>query len=163
MVCLPFPICGLLVWLIAFMPVTPVYPDSTDSQSHARIQQKVDDLFAKRRQLVKETLVLPAEVASQFWPVYDQYEVELSDVRAKRRELLADLGRNFDGMSEAEAKTYVLNKLALEERRNLLTRKYFDRLATFMSYKSLATYIQLETKIRVFIEAGIEESIPLIR
>jgi hypothetical protein len=32
-----------------------------------------------------------------------------------------------------------------------------------MSYKSLAVYIQVESKIRVFIEAGIEDSIPLIR
>ena len=66
-------------------------------------------------------------------------------------------------MSEAEAREYVLDKLEYVEGRMKLSREYFQKLAEFMSYRSLAIYIQVESKIRVYIEAGIEESIPLIR
>jgi hypothetical protein len=57
----------------------------------------------------------------------------------------------------------VKDKLEYEEQRLSIGRAYFKKLAEFMSYRSLATYLQVETKIKTYIEAGIEESIPLIR
>ena len=66
-------------------------------------------------------------------------------------------------MSDEEAKEYVNDRLELDQKRAEITRQYFNQLATFMSYRNLALYILLETKIRVFVEAGIEESIPLIQ
>jgi hypothetical protein len=116
-----------------------------------------------RRAIIRDTLQLEPEIARKFWPLYDAFQTQLSELRAKRRELLTDLGQGVDGMTEAEAREYVLDKLEYEERRLNLSRAYFRKLATFMSYKSLAVYIQVESKIRVFIEAGIEDSIPLIR
>ncbi len=128
-----------------------------------QLQQKEVELIRIRREIVRDTLQLEPEVARRFWPIYDAFQEKLSELRAKRRELLTDLGQGVDGMSEAEARDFVLDKLEYEEGRMKLSREYFRKLAEFMSYKLLATYIQVETKIRVYIEAGIEESIPLIR
>lgn len=127
------------------------------------VQNKEAQLVETRRAIIRDTLQLEPEIARKFWPLYDAFQTQLSELRAKRRELLTDLGQGVDGMTEAEAREYVLDKLEYEERRLNLSRAYFRKLAAFMSYKSLAVYIQVESKIRVFIEAGIEDSIPLIR
>lgn len=116
-----------------------------------------------RKAIVRDTLQLEPAIAEKFWPLYEAYQRQLSELRAKRRELLTDLGEGVDGMSEEEAREYVKDKMEYEENRLNLGRAYFRKLSEFMSYKSLAVYLQVETKIRTYIEAGIEESIPLIR
>ena len=155
-VCLVFAVLGLLF-------AQPVKAGDKDSRADTRLRQKEDELLVKRKELVREVLRLEPDMAKRFWPLYDGFQLELSELRAKRREVLTDLSHGVDGMSEAEAKEYVLDKLEYEERRNRLTREYIGKLAKFLSYKTLAVYIQVENKIRVYLEAGIEESIPLIR
>ena len=129
----------------------------------SQLQSKEVELLEMRKAIVRDTLQLEPDIAKRFWPLYDDYQKQLVELRLKRRELLTDLGEGVDGMSEAEAKEYVKDKLEYEEQRLNIGRAYFKKLAEFMSYRSLATYLQVETKIKTYIEAGIEESIPLIR
>jgi hypothetical protein len=129
----------------------------------SQLQSKEVELLEMRKAIVRDTLQLEPDIAKRFWPLYDDYQKQLVELRLKRRELLTDLGEGVDGMSEAEAKEYVKDKLEYEEQRLSIGRAYFKKLAEFMSYRSLATYLQVETKIKTYIEAGIEESIPLIR
>ena len=124
---------------------------------------KETELLKIRKDIVRDTLKLDDKMARQFWPLYEEYQQQLSELRAKRLELLTDLGQGVDGMSEEEAREYVKDKLEYEEIRLNLARAYFRKLSRFMNYRTLALYVQVETKIRVYIEAGIEESIPLIR
>lgn|GEM_PF-1304933 len=124
---------------------------------------KETELLKIRKDIVRDTLKLEDDIARQFWPLYEEYQEQLSELRAKRLELLTDLGQGVDGMSEEEAREYVKDKLEYEEIRLNLGRAYFRKLSRFMNYRTLALYVQVETKIRVYIEAGIEESIPLIR
>jgi hypothetical protein len=156
-------VAALLIGLFIVGPAFSATATATAEPSESVLQDKEQELLTKRREIIEKTLELPPEIARRFWPIYDQFQADLSVVRAKRREILTDLGHGVDGMSEEEAKEYVLDKLEHETNRSRITREYFNKLARFMSYKTLATYIQVETKIRVYIEAGIEESIPLIR
>lgn len=161
---LPSAALNVAALLISLLIVGPAFSaTATAEASESVLQDKEQELLTKRREIIEKTLDLPPEIARRFWPIYDQFQADLSVVRAKRREILTDLGHGVDGMSEEEAKEYVLDKLEHETNRSRITREYFNKLARFMSYKTLATYIQVETKIRVYIEAGIEESIPLIR
>ena len=159
-----------LSWLAVVMVLSTTtawgQPDENRAPSEGKpsdLQIKEAQLIQMRHDIIRDTLQLEPKIARRFWPLYDTFQTQLSELRAKRRELLTDLGQGVDGMSEAEAREYVLDKLEYEEKRLNLSRAYFRKLAAFMSYKSLAVYIQVESKIRVFIEAGIEDSIPLIR
>ncbi len=135
----------------------------TSDSGHEDAGADFKDFSKKRRTLIREHLHLSPETSKRFWPLYDQFQTQLESFRLKRREVLFDLGKGLDGMSDEEAKEYVNDRLELDQKRAEITRQYFNQLATFMSYRNLALYIQLETKIRVFVEAGIEESIPLIQ
>lgn len=136
---------------------------TSPQEAPSDLPNKEAQLVQMRRDIIRDTLQLEPEIARRFWPLYDAFQKQLEGLRAKRRELLTDLGQGVDGMSEAEAREYVMDKLEYEEARMSLSRALFRKLSEFMSYKSLAVYIQVENKIRVFTEAGIEDSIPLIR
>ncbi len=156
--------------MLGLLPFTPQpawgdssRPENPPPQDTSQPKQKESELLQLRRGIVRDTLQLEPAIARRFWPLYDAFQAELSELRAKRRELLTDLSQGVDGMSEAEAREYVFDKIEYEEQRMQHTRAYFRKLAEFMSYRSLAIYLQVETKIRIYTEAGIEESIPLIR
>lgn len=158
---------GFLLMLLMAVVFPPSHAEESQTaplpEESSPLKIKEKELLAVRRDIVRDTLKLEDEIARQFWPLYDEYQEQLSELRAKRRELLTDLGQGVDGMSEEEAKEYVKDKLEYEEIRLNLGRAYFRKLSRFMNYRTLALYVQVETKIRVYIEAGIEESIPLIR
>ena len=152
-----------LLFLLGFTSFGEGFAAETLNPEHEDIGVDFKDFSEKRRALIREHLHLTPEMSKRFWPLYDQYQSHLDHFRLKRREVLFDLGKGLDGMSDEEAKEYVMDRLELDEKRAEITRHYFKELATFMSYRNPALYIQLETKIRVFVEAGIEESIPLIQ
>ncbi len=150
-------------FLFGFATLGEGFAAETLNPEHEESGVDFKDFSQKRRDLIAQHLHLNPEISKRFWPLYAQYQVNLDHFRLKRREVLFDLGKGLDGMSDEEAKEYVMDRLELDEKRAEITRQYFQQLATFMSYRNLALYIQLETKIRVFVEAGIEESIPLIQ
>lgn len=156
----------LMLALLAFSPQPSLSEEGNQTRlptTPSEMKAKEQELMQMRKAIVRDTLQLEPAIAEKFWPLYEAYQKNLSELRAKRLELLTDLGEGVDGMSEEEAREYVKDKMEYEETRLNLGRAYFRKLSEFMNYRSLAVYLQVETKIRTYIEAGIEESIPLIR
>jgi len=120
-------------------------------------------MMAYRRKLVSDKLQLKPETAVRFWPIYEKYQKELELVRDKRHAILIKLGENFDNMSDADAAEFVRAKLDLEESRARINRRAILELGKVLTPRELARFVQIEAKIRAFIEAGIEEEIPLIQ
>lgn len=120
-------------------------------------------MMAYRRKLVSDKLQLKSEAAARFWPIYEKYQKELELVRDKRHAILIKLGENFDNMSDADAAEFVRAKVDLEESRARINRRAILELGKVLTPRELARFVQIEAKIRAFIEAGIEEEIPLIQ
>ena len=120
-------------------------------------------MMAYRRKLVSDKLQLKPESATKFWTIYDKYQKELELVRDKRHAILIKLGENFDNMSDDDAAEYVRAKLDLEESRARINRRAILDMGKVLKPRELARYVQIEAKIKAFIEAGIEEEIPLIQ
>ena len=156
-------VVGTLLLSSGTLAAQETIPSNENSEISPQLKIKEAELVKLRRDIVRDTLKLEPEVAKRFWPLYEEYLGRLSELRSKRREVLSDLGQGVDGMSEEEAREYVNDKLEFEQRRLSDDHAYYRKLATFMDYRTLALYLQVEDKIRVYIEAGIEESIPLIR
>lgn len=120
-------------------------------------------MLAQRRQLILKSLELDPQIAPKFWAIYDRYQAELTAIRNQRMKILSELGENYDNMSDVDAREYVMNELNLEEDRTRLAKRYVLEMAKVLSPRQLARYIQIEHKIKSFIDAGIEEEIPLIK
>ncbi|GAB6048029.1 hypothetical protein JCM19379_18570 [Methyloparacoccus murrellii] len=115
-----------------------------------------------RKQLMRQSLRLKPEVAGQFWPRYERYLAALNSIRDRHHEILGDLGENYDNMSDEDARDYVARKLAMEEDRLRLLQRMVAELEKLLPPLELARFVQIEEKIKAFIDAGIEEEIPLI-
>ena len=156
--------CALLLLTVAGVQLATaaVQPGSDTASTMTGMELADQRMEESKKKLIGQSLKIKPDVAAKFWPVYDKYEVEHASLRRDRRRILAELGENFDAMTDAEARKYILDKMAFETRRHQITRRYILELETIMPARELARYLQIESKISAFIDAGIEEEVPLI-
>lgn len=150
-------------WLILLAPALISLAPAASAAGADGSPVTEDRLLDQRRQLIHQSLKLDPQVAPKFWTIYDKYQNELTAIRNQRMKILGELGENYDNMSDADARKYVMNELDLEEDRARLAKRYVLEMSKVLSPRQLARYIQIEHKIKSFIDAGIEEEIPLIK
>ena len=116
-----------------------------------------------RRNLVEQSLKVSPDKADKFWPLYDQYQKELDQFRRARLELLSSMGENYDNMSESDATLIMEQRLKIERGRFELLERTIKEMSLILSKRELARFLQIELKIKAFIDAGIEEEIPILQ
>jgi hypothetical protein len=116
-----------------------------------------------RRNLVEQSLKVTPDKADKFWPLYDKYQKELDQFRLARLELLSSMGENYDNMSESDATLIMEQRLKIERGRFELLERTIKEMSLFLSKRELARFLQIELKIKAFIDAGIEEEIPILQ
>jgi len=121
------------------------------------------DATIARRNLVEQSLRVDPAKAAKFWPLYDRYQKELDNYRHARLEMLSSMGENYDNMSESDANLIVEQRLSIERGRMELLDRTIKEMSSILSKRELARFLQIELKIKAFIDAGIEEEIPILQ
>jgi hypothetical protein len=116
-----------------------------------------------RRNLVEQSLKVDPSKAGKFWPLYDKYQRELDHFRNARLALLNSMGENYDNMSESDASMLMEQRLKIERERMELLERTIREMSHILSKRELARFLQIELKIKAFIDAGIEEEIPILQ
>lgn len=116
-----------------------------------------------RRNLVEQSLKLDPSKAGKFWILYDKYQRELDHFRNARLALLSSMGENYDNMSESDASMLMEQRLKIERERLELLERTIKEMSHILSKRELARFLQIELKIKAFIDAGIEEEIPILQ
>ncbi len=129
---------------------------SAEMQAHRDADQD-------RKRLVADHLPLTPSEAQHFWPLYDRYQTDVSDLVGKRMEIIGKLGEHYDSMTDALARQLTVDNLELQEARLRLIKSYLPKFEKVLPGKKLARYYQIEAKIRAAVDAEIAERIPLIQ
>lgn len=116
-----------------------------------------------RRHLVEQSVKVDPAKASKFWLLYDKYQKELDIFRNARLEILSSFGENYDNMSESDADKIIDERIKIERQRMELLERTTKEMAQVLSKRELVRFLQVELKIKAFIDAGIEEEIPILQ
>ena len=147
-----------LLFIIVFVLVT-----SVGYAQEAYIELLRSDVKTKKVAIITEVMQFTNEEANAFWPVYREYEVELSKMGDARIALIRDYARNYDTMTDEKAKELIQRALKLEERRTKLKKRYFKKFDKALSSKTVAKFFQLENQINLLIDLQIASELPLIK
>lgn len=142
--------------------------EQTTTDSSGDIQKilemlRSDDNSTKIRTL-NQVLKFAPEEADKFWPVYKEYEKELSTLNDQKLSLLKDFFKNHQSgaLNNASASELAEKWLKLAEGRTALWRKYHSRIAQAVSPIRAAQFLQIEHQISLFIDINIAAEVPLI-
>ena len=152
------------LWLWLILCGVSVESHAAPSSEDLKILNDSDNrMMAARKKIISESLDLTPDEAKGFWPVYELYLQELTKLDDRRRNILSDYGENYDNVSDEDAERFLISRMKLRQDRYRIMMEFVPKFERVLPMKKLARYYHIELKIRSFIDAGIEEELPLIR
>jgi len=167
-----------LLVLFAFCPVvgaqaeaqSPTTPkqaaSSPDTSTEAKnIQEYVEllrtDIRQQKAQIMGAVMQLDVDQAAKFWPIYNEYNAELTKLNNLRVSNIQEYARNYDHMTDAKADELIQKALDYRKQRAELLAKYYGRVKASLGAIEAARFVQVEDQLLMLIDLRIASALPL--
>jgi hypothetical protein len=131
--------------------------DVTDMQA---LRQAVKN---DKRAFVESVMKLDAAEAKRFWPIYNSYQRSLDQTSRRRVVELQELMFRDKALTNASAKHYVNELLAIDDAEIKDRKAMRNRVMRALPPTKAARYMQLEEKIRAVADYDEASVVPLAR
>ena len=170
----------ILVWaLLVFVPAASsqdnTQPKKTGAQSSTspnadahkkNIQEYIEllrsDVRQQKAEMMGAVMLLSAADAAKFWPIYSEYDAELTKVNDLRAANIQEYARTYSEMTDGKADELVQNALAYEKQRSELLAKYYDRVKQALGATTAARFVQVEHQLLLIIDLQVASSLPIV-
>jgi hypothetical protein len=136
-------------------------PDSGNLRSFLELARK--DVRSEKAMLLAANMDFTRDEAVDFWPVYNEYELELSKWYDRRLELIKSFVDGAETLTDSEAQKLADAAFKLEDARTDLKRKYFKRFSKVVGAKKTARFFQIENQLNAAIDLRVAAVLPLIK
>ena len=141
--------------------VTPA--ETKDVNLRAYVELLRADVRAQKVAFITELMEFTDAEDKAFWPIYREYDVELSKINDERVTGIEEYARNYEKVTDALADKLATKALELESRRTALKEKYYARLKSALSPKTAARFLQVENQLLMIIDLQIAASLPIVK
>jgi hypothetical protein len=136
-----------------------------DSQSVSEhdIQLLRQDIRSQKKQLIASNLTLTDAEATKFWPVYDQYNAEMTNIGDQKYALIKEYAQKFGSLTDEQAESLLNRSLALDEAIAQLRIKYVPIINKVLPAAKTATFFQIDRRLTSLIDLQLASGIPLVQ
>ena len=166
----------LLACLLAPYPVraqaSSQKPEGQSAAAPAPDDQKknIDTYISLMRKSIKQdkaeimgsVMVLNAQDAAKFWPIYSSYDEELTKLNDLRVANIKEYARNYDQMTDEKADELVKKSMAYLNQRAELLAKTYERVKEALGATNAARFVQVEHQLLLLIDLQIASSLPVV-
>lgn len=121
------------------------------------------DIRTEKRAIVTRAMHLDETQGAQFWPVYSEYETELTKLNNERVTLIKDYAAVYNSITDKDASTLIGRSFKLEEQRTSLLKKYVSKMGKAVDMKTAARWAQVEYALDSAIDLQIASELPLLQ
>jgi len=136
--------------------------DPRDQNLRAYTELLRSDVRSQKVAIITEMMDFTEAEDEAFWPIYREYDTELSALNDQRIKLIADYAKNYDTMTNEAADRIAHGALDFEAKRSALKLKYFDKVKAALSAKQAARFLQIENQILMIIDLQISAALPIV-
>jgi hypothetical protein len=119
------------------------------------------DLRAMKMQVIGENMSLSDAEGQKFWPIYNHYVKDLSEVNNQKYALLKQYAEMWATMSDADALIYVRHWLEADGEAQALRLKYVPVVSQVLPGRKAATFFQLDRRLNMIIDLQLFSQVPL--
>lgn len=101
----------------------------------------------ERRATVAANLPLNDSEAEAFWDLYLEYRAADTEMDDQRADLMRRFAESYEDLADDGGNRLVTDALTLEEQRQSLKKRFFEKFARVLSGQRLFRYYQIETKL----------------
>ena len=143
-----------------------VSPDSVDSHEmniRAYIELLRTDIRASRSQVMGAVMQLDTDQAAKFWPIFKEFETDYSVLGDQMATLVKKYVDNYSEMTDDVADQLAKQSLSIEQQRNELKKKYYDRMQGALGAITAARFLQVENQLERLMDLEIASKLPVVR
>jgi hypothetical protein len=140
----------------------PADPAKVRADLDKAVEALRKDVRAGKADILGKTMALDSTQAAAFWPIYKQYDTELTALSDERVAIIQDLAEHWNSLDDTKAKGLLDRQIVFEEKRLALTKKYKDEMLKALPAKTVARFIQVENRLNKLIDLTIASEIPLV-
>jgi len=129
----------------------------------AYIELLRSDVKSQASAIVGEVMQLDDKEAKIFWPIYREYELELSKQGDRKVELIRKFTQQYGSMTNDFADQMAQAVFNLELERHNLKKKYYERIKQALSAITAARFLQINNQILMLIDLQIASALPVVR
>ena len=141
----------------------PTADDTRDVNLRAYVELLRSDVRAQKVAILSEMMDFTEDEDAKFWPIYREYDVDLSRINDDRVALIQEYAANYEQMTDTVADKIARGALDLEARRNALKLQYYDRLKTALSARTAARFLQVENQLLMILDLQISAALPIVK
>jgi hypothetical protein len=159
---------GVLILAATLMPVGALAQvlasksDTQDQNLRADIELLRSDVRANTAEIIRVMMQLDDKDAAVFWPIYRDYESELSKLYDEKVAGIMDYADHYLEMTDAKADDLATRALQWEDQRTDLKKKYYERFKKALSPITAARFLQIENQILMLVDLQVASSLPII-
>ena len=121
------------------------------------------DIQTEKVMLMTAALPLTTEEGDVFWPLYRDYQTELSKIGDSRIKLIKDYAANYEAMTEEKAKELAKASFDLKDKRLSLLKKTHKKVSKEIGPILATRFTQIEHQLLLLIDLQIASEMPLIK
>ena len=139
-------------------------PPPSDAQKN--VQAYIDllrrDVRQEKAEIMGSVMVLSAQDATKFWPIYSEYDAQLAKLNDQRVENIKEYARTYDQMTDEKADELIQKSLAYQKQRAELLAQTYDKVKQALGAVTAARFAQVEHQLLLIIDLQIASSLPIV-
>ena len=135
---------------------------NADMNLRAYIELLRTDVRKSKSQVMGDVMQLDTDESTKFWPVYKEFEAEYAGLGDKIVALVKNYADHYDAMTDAVADQLASQVLAIEQERNALKKKYYERMKGAVGAITATRFLQVENQLERLIDLQIAAELPVV-
>ena len=121
------------------------------------------DLRKSKSQIVGQVMQFDSDQAATFWPIYREFENDLTRIGDRTLGLIKKYADNYDQMTDEVADQLANELLTIEQQRNELKKQYYQKFKEALDPITATRFLQVENQLERIIDLQISSELPVIQ
>lgn len=135
--------------------------DTQQKNLNAYIELLRRDVRQEKAEIMGSVMALSAEDATRFWPLYTEYDKELTKLNNQRAENIKEYARTYDDLTDAKAEELIQKSMEYQKQRSELLARTFLNIKQALGAVTAARFVQVEHQLLLLIDLRIVSALPL--
>jgi hypothetical protein len=144
---------------------TPSAKGSATDTQKKNIQAYIDlmrkDVRQQKAEYMGSVMILSAADAAKFWPIYSEYDVELTKLNNQRVETIKQYVADYEHLTDDEADRLIQKSIAYQKQRAVLVDTTYEKVKQALGGITAARFALVEHQLLLLIDLQIVSSLPI--
>lgn len=120
------------------------------------------DLKQGKTEVMGAVMQLSADQATKFWPVYKEFEAEYATLGDQIVAVVRTYADNYTNLTDAVADQLANKVLDIEQQRNALKKKYYERMKEALGAITATRFLQVENQLERVLDLQVAAQLPVV-